>query len=68
MHNSFAASIDCSVKSENMESKIKNKLFCNGYDSSIRPVQDHKTTTSVSVKMMIMSYDYVSFSRELLSV
>jgi hypothetical protein len=54
-------SIDCNVNEEsNMERKIKHKLFCNGYDSTIRPVQDHKTTTSVKVKMMIKSYDYVS--------
>lgn len=43
-----------------MESKIKNKILCHGYDSSIRPVQDHKTTTSIRVEMMIKSYDYVS--------
>lgn len=43
-----------------MERRIKHKLFCDGYDSSMRPVEDHKTTTSVKVKMMIKSYDYVS--------
>lgn len=55
------ASIDCNVKEEvNIESKIKYKLFCNGYDSTQRPVIDHKTITTVKVKMMIKSYDYVS--------
>ncbi|KAG5675643.1 hypothetical protein PVAND_005531 [Polypedilum vanderplanki] len=55
----FAVSIDCSVKNEqNIESKIKYKLFCNGYDKTMRPVNDHKTITSVRVKMMIKSYDY----------
>lgn len=42
-----------------MERGIKYQIFCNGYDNTVRPVKDHRTTTKVGVKMMVKSYDYV---------
>ena len=57
--------IDCHADNHNTESRIKRELFCNDYDSSVRPVKNHQTTTSVSVKMMVKSYDFVS-SRQVL--
>lgn len=44
----------------NEESRILQDIFCNGYDSTVRPVKSHKTTTVVSVEMVVKSYDFVS--------
>jgi hypothetical protein len=60
-YSKLTVSIDCDidVNDQNEETRIKNKLFCNGYDSSVRPVFNHTQTTSVRVKMMVKSYDFV---------
>lgn len=57
---SFADCIDCDSQDTLLEARLKRDLFCHGYDEEARPVRDHTKTTSVTVKMMVKTFDFVS--------
>ena len=54
-------SLDCEniAKSNNVETQLRQKLFCD-YDKSLRPVSDHNSATTVSLKYIVKGFDYVS--------
>lgn len=51
---------ECETTSDNIEVKLKTKLFCH-YDKYQRPVKNHKNTTiTVRLRYIVRSFDYVS--------
>lgn len=56
----LSGAVECDSKDSSDEARLKRNLFCNGYDSSLRPVKDYKTTTKIGVTMFVKSYDFVS--------
>lgn len=55
-------SLDCDqTKTVNTETLLRQKLFCN-YDNTVRPVLDHSATTTVRLKYIIKSFEYVGFT------
>lgn len=53
--------LECDMTPKSPEGRLMKDVFCN-YDTSIRPVNDSKTTTLVKVKMILKSFDFVSSS------
>lgn len=53
-------SVHCESTDSSEEAGLKRYLFCNGYDETLRPVKDYKTTTMIGVTMYLKSYDFVS--------
>ncbi|CRK93909.1 CLUMA_CG007436, isoform A [Clunio marinus] len=56
--NKFCFGINCNSEDNSAESRVKRLLFCNGYDSTVRPVKSHKTPTVINAKMFIKNLDF----------
>lgn len=54
-------SLDCDDKivPENFEVRLKRKLFCNGYDSELRPGKDGEKTM-LNFRFRVKTFDFVS--------
>lgn len=62
------ASVNCGSSDSSEEAVLKRKLFCNGYDETLRPVKNYTTTTGIDVTMYLKSYDFVSLRMFMLSL
>jgi hypothetical protein len=55
-------SVGCDGEPKNTEARLRRKLFCNDYDKTVRPVQNHRNKTLVKMKMIVKSFKFVSIT------
>ncbi|XP_059617709.1 acetylcholine receptor subunit alpha-like 2 [Phlebotomus argentipes] len=60
----FCSAIECDKVPKNDELRLKKDMMCN-YDKSVRPMGGSKNATTVKVKMILKSYDYLDYANSI---